>query len=55
MAELITARARGRIRGSVRIEMPDLGSIYVDETGARENAGGGPHAARCGFGVQRHR
>ena len=34
MAELITARARGRIRGSVRIEMPDLGSLYVDETGA---------------------
>ncbi len=36
MAELITARARGRIRGSVRIEMPDLGSLYVDETGATE-------------------
>ena len=38
MADLITARARGRIRGSVRIEMPDLGTLYVDETGATESA-----------------
>ena len=34
IAALITSRAKGRIRGSVRIEMPDLGTLYVDETGA---------------------
>jgi putative sterol carrier protein len=34
---LVTARAKGRIRGSVRLVMPDLGSLYVDETGARES------------------
>lgn len=37
MANLITTRARGRIRGSVRIEMTDLGVLYVDETGATES------------------
>ena len=36
MAELITTRASGRIRGCVRIEMPDLGTLYVDESGATE-------------------
>ena len=34
---LITARAKGRIRGSVRLEMPDLATFYVDETGAVES------------------
>lgn len=33
----VTARAKGRIRGSVRLVMPDLGTLYVDETGARES------------------
>jgi len=37
MADLITARARGRIKGSVRIDMPGLGTLYVDETGATES------------------
>ena len=34
---LVTARARDRIRGSVRLEMPDLATLYVDETGAVES------------------
>ena len=34
IAEIVTARAKGRIRGSVRLEMPDLGTLYVDKTGA---------------------
>mgnify|MGYP001035328632 FL=1 len=37
ITELVTARARGRIRGSVRLEMPDLCTLYVDETGAIES------------------
>lgn len=37
MADLISARARGRIKGSVRLEMPELGTLYVDETGATES------------------
>jgi len=35
--DVVTPRARGRIKGSVRLEMPDLGSLFVDETGARED------------------
>lgn len=34
----VSARARGRIRGSVALDMPDLGRLYVDETGATESA-----------------
>lgn len=37
IADLISERARGRIKGSVRIEMPDAGTLYVDETGAIES------------------
>ena len=37
MTDLVTARAKGRIRGSVRLEMPDLCTLYVDETGAVES------------------
>ena len=37
MCTLITARAKNRIRGSVRLEMPDLGTFYVDESGAIES------------------
>lgn len=37
MCALITDRAKGRIRGSVRLEMPDLATFYVDETGAVES------------------
>lgn len=34
---LVTARAVGRIKGSVRLDMPDLGTrLYVDATGATE-------------------
>ncbi len=33
-AEAVTLRAKARIKGSVRLEMPDLGRLYVDETGA---------------------
>ena len=34
---LVTARAKGRIKGSVRLEMPDLATFYVDDTGATES------------------
>ena len=34
MQDLVTARAKGRIKGSVRLEMPDLATFYVDDTGA---------------------
>ena len=34
MRTLISARAKDRIRGSVRLEMPDLATFFVDETGA---------------------
>ncbi len=34
---LVTERAKGRIRGSVRLEMPEFGTLYVDETGAVES------------------
>ena len=34
MCTLISERAKGRIRGSVQLDMPDLGTFYVDETGA---------------------
>lgn len=37
-ATQVSARARGRIRGSVSLVMPDLGTLYVDETGAIESA-----------------
>jgi len=30
----VSARARGRIRGSVALNMPDLGRLYVDGSGA---------------------
>lgn len=33
-ADAVTARAKGRIKGTVRLEMPDLGALLVDETGA---------------------
>ena len=35
--ELVTKRAKNRIKGSVRLEMPDLATLYVDETGAIES------------------
>ena len=35
--DIVSARAKGRIRGTVRIEMPDLGTLFVDETGAVES------------------
>ena len=38
MLEIVTARAKGRIRGSVRLEMPGFLTLYVDETGAVESA-----------------
>lgn len=34
---LITQRAKGRIKGSVRLDMTDLAVLYVDETGAVES------------------
>ena len=37
MLSLITERAKGRIKGSVRLDMTDLAVIYVDETGAVES------------------
>ncbi|SEW12828.1 SCP-2 sterol transfer family protein [Cognatiyoonia koreensis] len=37
MRDLITARAKGRVKGSVRLEMPDLATYFVDETGAVES------------------
>ncbi|MEQ9240614.1 SCP2 sterol-binding domain-containing protein [Roseovarius indicus] len=36
-AAAVSARAKGRIRGSVALNMPDLGRLYVDETGATES------------------
>ncbi|WP_371224950.1 SCP2 sterol-binding domain-containing protein [Roseovarius sp. 2305UL8-3] len=36
-ATAVTARAKGRIRGTVRLAMPDLGTLFVDETGAIES------------------
>ncbi|MFK7939373.1 MAG: SCP2 sterol-binding domain-containing protein [Roseovarius sp.] len=33
-ADAVTARAKGRIKGTVRLDMPDLGVLFVDETGA---------------------
>lgn len=35
--DVVTIRAKGRIKGTVRLEMPDIGSLFVDETGARES------------------
>ena len=35
--ELVTTRARNKIRGSVRLEMPDLATLYVDENGPIES------------------
>ena len=37
MIEIVTVRAKGRIRGNVRLDMPDLCVLYVDETGAVES------------------
>ncbi|MCK0149120.1 SCP2 sterol-binding domain-containing protein [Marivita sp. S6314] len=34
---IVTQRAKDRIKGSVRLEMPDLFTLYVDETGAVES------------------
>lgn len=33
-AAAVTARAKGRIKGTVRLDMPDIGRLLVDETGA---------------------
>lgn len=33
--DIVNARARGRIKGTVRLVMPDIGALWVDETGAR--------------------
>ncbi|QGX99905.1 hypothetical protein EI983_17175 [Roseovarius faecimaris] len=33
--DIVTARAKGRIKGTVRLDMPDLGTLWVDETGAK--------------------
>ena len=35
--ELVSKRAKNRIKGSVRLEMPDIATLYVDETGAIES------------------
>ena len=35
--DLVTARAKGRSRGSVRLEMPEFATFYVDESGAVES------------------
>ncbi|MCF2906472.1 SCP2 sterol-binding domain-containing protein [Octadecabacter sp. CECT 8868] len=35
--EIVTKRSKNRIKGSVRLEMPDMATIYVDETGAIES------------------
>lgn len=35
--KIVTARAKGRIKGSVSLVMPDLCTLYVDENGATES------------------
>lgn len=35
--DVVNTRAKGRIKGTVSLEMPDLGTLYVDETGAVES------------------
>jgi putative sterol carrier protein len=35
--ELVSKRSKNRIKGSVRLEMPDTATLYVDETGAIES------------------
>lgn len=35
--DLINKRSKNRIKGSVRLEMPDLATFYVDENGAIES------------------
>ena len=37
ITSLVSARAKGRIKGTVSIDMPDLGTLFVDETGAIES------------------
>ena len=37
MIEIVTQRAKGRIRGDVCLDMPDLCTLYLDETGAVES------------------
>ena len=37
LLEVVTQRAKNRIKGSVRLEMPDLATFYVDESGAAES------------------
>jgi len=37
MLEVISARAKDRIKGSVRLEMPEFATFYVDGTGAIES------------------
>lgn len=32
--DIVDIRAKDRIKGTVRLEMPDLGTLWVDETGA---------------------
>jgi putative sterol carrier protein len=35
--DLVSKRAKNRIKGSVRLEMPGTATLYVDETGAIES------------------
>ncbi len=35
--DLVSQRANNRIKGSVRLEMPGMATLYVDETGAIES------------------
>lgn len=35
--DIVTARAKGRIKGTVSLDMPDLGTLFVDESGAVES------------------
>ena len=35
--DIVNTRAKGRIKGTVSIEMPDLGTLRVDESGAVES------------------
>jgi putative sterol carrier protein len=35
--DLVSKRSKNRIKGSVRLEMPETATLYVDETGAIES------------------
>lgn len=37
IVDLVSDRAKNRIKGSVRLEMPGAAALYVDETGAIES------------------